>query len=61
LLYGIDSFVNIAGEIIVILCRRKAGHRRANDGKREEAISSNFRPYDGGITYLNENINQYLV
>ena len=40
--------------MIVILCRRKAGHRFVNAGKREAANCSNFRPYAGGMTYLEE-------
>ena len=60
LAYGIDCLVSIAGETIVILCRRNAGHRRANEGKREAANCSNFLPYDGGITYLNKHVQLYL-
>ena len=60
LVYGIDCLVSIAGETIVILCRRNAGHRRANEGKREAANCSNFLPYDGGITYLNKHVQLYL-
>lgn len=45
---------------MVILCRRNAGQRRANDGKRCEANVSNFRPNDGGITYLNQKYNEWF-
>jgi hypothetical protein len=51
-----DSLVKVDGDIIVILCRRNAGHRLAKEGKREVANCSNFRPYDGGIIYLEENV-----
>ena len=52
LLTGIENFLKICGDIIVILCRMNCEQSCAEPEKNPLASVSNLRPCSGGIEYL---------